>query len=344
MWYNKSQEGNRKGAKLLQMSSAERKRAYDAACKNVLADRYILANILKECVEEFHAETIEDIAAQCIQGTPEISTVPLRADEEELLKLDGLNTESSSLTEGVVYYDIRFRAVLPRSEKKIKLIINVEAQNDFTPGYSLLKRAMYYCCRMISSQYGTVFSHADYDSIEKVYSIWICTHPNKAWEYTITKYGMQETNLQGRAQAAKEEYDLLVPVIVCLGKKHYKKLQGLLRLLNIVLLHKSGEQRDEVEKELQEQFHVKMMPNIEKGVAEMCNLSEGIYRDGIEAGVAQGVVQGVAQGVVQGREESAKDMVLSLLKEKMPLDFIMRVTKLSAERVREIGTPYGYMI
>ena len=37
-------------------------------------------------------------------------------------------------------------------------------------------------------------------------------------------------------------------------------------------------------------------------------------------------------------------MVLSLLKEKMPLDFIMRVTKLSAERVREIGTPYGYMI
>ena len=76
----------------------------------------------------------------------------------------------------------------------------------------------------------------------------------------------------------------------------------------------------------------------------MCNLSEGIYRDGIEAGVVQGVAQGVAQGVVQGREESAKDMVLSLLKEKMPLDFIMRVTKLSAERVREIGTPYGYMI
>lgn len=32
---------------------------------------------------------------------------------------------------------------------------------------------------------------------------------------------MQETNLQGKAQAAREEYDLLVPVMVCLGKKHY---------------------------------------------------------------------------------------------------------------------------
>ena len=318
------------------MSPEERKRAYDAVCKNVLADRYILANILKGCVEEFQDETIDDIAAKCIQDAPEISTIPLRADEEELLKLDGLNTESSSLTEGVVYYDIRFRAVLPRSEKKIKLIINVEAQDNFTPGYSLLKRAMYYCCRMISSQYGTVFSHADYDSIEKVYSIWICTHPSKAWEYTITKYAMQETNLQGRARAAREEYDLIVPIMVCLGKTHYKKLQGLLRLLHIVLLHKSGDQRDEVEKELQEKFHVKAMPDIEKGVAEMCNLSEGIYRDGLEAGMAQ--------GMAQGKEDSAKDMALSLLDENMPLDFILRVTKLSAERVREIGAAHGHVI
>lgn len=56
----------------------------------------------------------------------------------------------------------------------------------------------------------------------------------------------------------------------------------------------------------------------------MCNLSEGIYRDGVEAGVAQGV----AQGMEQGKKESVKDMVLSLLNENMPLDFIMRVTTL----------------
>jgi hypothetical protein len=87
-----------------------------------------------------------------------------------------------------------------------------------------------------------------------------------------------------------------------------------------------------VEKELREQFHVKAMLNIGKGVAEMCNLSEGIYRDGVE------------DGMEQGKEESAKDMVLSLLNENMPLDFIMRVTKLPAERVREIAAPHGYAI
>lgn len=46
----------------------------------------------------------------------------------------------------------------------------------------------------------------------------------------------------------------------------------------------------------------------------------------------------------QGKKESVKDMVLSLLNENMPLDFIMRVTTLPAERVREIAAPHGYVI
>ena len=33
-------------------------------------------------------------------------------------------------------------------------MINVEAQNDFYPGYPLVKRGIYDCSRMISPQYG----------------------------------------------------------------------------------------------------------------------------------------------------------------------------------------------
>jgi len=36
-------------------------------------------------------------------------------------------------------------------------IINLEAQNDYNSGYPLLKRGVYYCSRLISCQYGTVF-------------------------------------------------------------------------------------------------------------------------------------------------------------------------------------------
>ena len=230
----------------------ETKKSYDAACKEVLADRYILANILKECVEEFSGESIDYIATVCIQGSPEIGTIPVRADESVRLQLEGLNTEDTSLTEAVVHYDIRFRAILPREERSIKLIINVEAQNNFSPGYSLLKRAMYYCCRLVSAQYGTVFTHSSYDDMEKVYSIWICTNPGAQWEYTITKYAMQECNLIGNAQAKPEEYDLIVPIMVCLGKKKYRELQGLFRLLNMVLIHQNRNDRNEVLNELKD--------------------------------------------------------------------------------------------
>ena len=53
----------------------------------------------------------------------------------------------------------------------------MEAQNQFYPGYPLIKRGIYYCCRMVSSQYGTVFTSSHYEKIKKVYSIWICTNP-----------------------------------------------------------------------------------------------------------------------------------------------------------------------
>ena len=62
-----------------------------------------------------------------------------------------------------------------------------------------------------------------------------------------------------------------------------------------------------------------MTPNLEKGVAQMCNLSEGVYRDGVE------------YGLEQGREQGRMETVLALLREKMSLDLIARVTKLSAE-------------
>ena len=70
--------------------------------------------------------------------------------------ISGMDTEDKSVREGTVTYDIRFRAIVPDSEEQIALIINVEAQNDFYPGYPLIKRGIYYCCRMISSQYGRV--------------------------------------------------------------------------------------------------------------------------------------------------------------------------------------------
>ena len=42
--------------------------------------------------------------------------------------------------EGELYYDIRFSVYYARQKQRIKLIINVEAQKEFRPGYSLITR------------------------------------------------------------------------------------------------------------------------------------------------------------------------------------------------------------
>ena len=270
------------------ISEGERKALYDAACKKVLSEKGIVAHILKDCVEEYKNVSIEDIIHKYIQGKPEIDRIMVQ-EESLLTRIGNEQTEESSEKEGTVFYDIRFTALAPSNGDIIELIINVEAQNNFHPGYPLLKRGIYYCSRMISSQYGTVFVKSDYGKIKKVYSIWVCTNPSQEMEYSITRYKMTEENLVGMVKAHRQDYDLPNVVMICLGKKTYKELTGLLSLLNLVLIDNyldSKEKRDTLSNE----FKVEITPELEKGVADMCNLSAGIERQGIEKGQMRTVI------------------------------------------------------
>ncbi|MBO6245936.1 MAG: hypothetical protein J6N55_06620 [Anaerovibrio sp.] len=300
-----------------------RKIQYDKACKEVLSEKGIIGHILKTCVREYENVSIEDIVNKYVQGTPEVEKILVQPDDV-IYRIESQHTEDSSEGENAVFFDVRFTALAPDTEELIELIINIEAQNKFNPGYPLLKRGIYYCSRMISGQYGTVFTKSHYEKIKKVYSIWVCTNSNKEWEYNIARYGIIEENIIGKAKAKTSHYDLLSVVMICLGKKQYTELEGLLRLLNLVLVDNDLKQQEKKNK-LAEEFSIKMTPRLERGVQEMCNLSEGIEQRGIEKGIAQ------------GREQMANETVIEMLKGKMSVDMIARFTKLTVEQVKEIG-------
>ena len=134
--------------------------AYDIAAKKLLASRKILAWILKYCVEEFKESEIADIRDRYIIGTPEVALTPVLPDQTNAAShIRGESTEDATLTEGRVTFDIRFRAVTPE-EDPLELIINVEAQRSSHLTYPLMKRAVYYCSRLISSQYTVDFEKA----------------------------------------------------------------------------------------------------------------------------------------------------------------------------------------
>ena len=204
------------------ISAAGDKSAYDAACKRLLANKIILAWIMKSCLEEYRDFSVNEIAEKYIEGNPQIARTALHPDEGEDVsgeQIKEAKTEDSTIKEGRVTYDIRFYAVAPLSGEMVSLIINVEAQSNFYPGYPIIKRGIYYCSRMISSQYGVEFTDSHYERIKKVCSIWICSSPPEYRENTINRYVVREENMIGNIAEKKGNYDLLTVVIICLDRK-----------------------------------------------------------------------------------------------------------------------------
>jgi len=278
----------------------ETKAAYDSACKRVLSEKIILAWIMKSCMEEYQNCSVDEIAEKYIEGQPQIGEAVVMPDEDSTL-IQGADTEDKSPTEGTVLFDICFNAIVPGSGEVICLIINIEVQLDFYPGYPLPKRAIYYCSRMISSQYGKVFTHSHYEKIKKVYSVWICIDPPKRRRNTITSYQMAEKNIVGAVHEKVQNYDLLTVIMICLGGPEADRYEGLLRLLDILFTDEKGVQ--EKRKILQEDYDIKMTHTFESEVSEVCNLSQGIWEKGRTKGIEEGIVQGREEGIVQGREE-----------------------------------------
>ncbi len=59
------------------LSLVEEKEKLDAACKRLLANKIILAWIMKHNMEEYRECSVKDIAEKYIEGTPQVATAPV---------------------------------------------------------------------------------------------------------------------------------------------------------------------------------------------------------------------------------------------------------------------------
>ena len=77
---------------------------YDRTAKKLLANKQILAQIMKGCVNEYSDCTVDDIVEKYIEGTPEVGSVGVHVDDTNRPKkstdvIKGSNNEDSTLTE-----------------------------------------------------------------------------------------------------------------------------------------------------------------------------------------------------------------------------------------------------
>lgn len=264
------------------VEAAQEAASYDTNVKYLLADKQVLARILKYSLKEFQDMELEEIMSS-IGEQIEIGTKPLDAGLSNLGHVQESNTEDNVPGEGKIFYDIRFSAY--NKQEEIKILVNIEAQKSSDPcrlGYHLENRIIFYLARMVSAQKQTEFYHSDYDNLKRVRSIWICMGNGKDAD-SIEEISLSRNTVFGKIENPYQ-IDLMQGIIINLRSgEHLKDSQNTL----VSMLEKLLSQMDVEEKKriLAEEFGMVMTAELEGRMKTMCNLSENIEARGIEKGI-----------------------------------------------------------
>lgn len=251
-------------------------REYDEACKRIFRNKEIIAPIMQMVVPEYKNCTVAEVM-RCIDSDT-MEEIPV---EDVPAKIEGLPTELSSVTEKLIRYDVHFKSVNPRLTNThicVHLHIDLEVQNDYkprNPEYPIIKRALYYAVRELSSQLGTLTETTDYSKLEKVYSIWICNKnvPPELRD-TATTYTIHKSDMIGTCNEAEEDFDLL----------------------NVIMIRRGGHSRDKIFdflsavfggeiKRMEQYTNVAENEELKQEVAHMSGLGASLLEEGIEQGV-----------------------------------------------------------
>lgn len=274
--------------------------SYDTNVKKLLADKQVLARILKYAVEEFMDMSLEDIMAN-IGNDIEVGTKQVAPGLSNLGQIEGSTTEDNIPGEGKIYYDIRFTAYHKKDEMKI--LINVEAQKSSEPkalGYHMENRIIFYMARMISAQKQTEFYHSDYDNLKKVRSIWICMDSGE-FNDSIEEIKLVRNPIFGQVPEKNAgDIDLMRGIIIRIrNRKDVTESKNcLIAMLESLLAQMDAEKKKKI---LIEKYGMLITAEIEGRFHTMCNLSENIAERALEQGIERGIEQGIEQGTKQGR-------------------------------------------
>ena len=203
------------------LAASELNARYDAECKALFQNREILAPLLQSVVPEYRGMPIDEIVA-CIPP----GSITEDAVDDTSVAISRLPEEESSMTEKLIRYDVRFRALNPRrSDRSIQFFLHfdVEVQNSYhpkNPAYPIIKRAIYYAAREISSQLGILTETTDYNKLEKAYSLWICNEdiPLKL-QNTVTAYHFTKEDLICITDEPAVDFDLMSVILIRRGKE-----------------------------------------------------------------------------------------------------------------------------
>ncbi|WP_455788310.1 hypothetical protein [Acidaminococcus fermentans] len=311
----------------------QEEQALDAVCCRLLANKIILAHILQGCLPEYSRCSIPELLP-CLESTPAVCSVAVDQDVPDPGRIRGENTADKTMTEGNVTFDILFSARVPNGDETRQIFINVESQDNWTPGYPLLKRAAYYCGRLISRQKGIVFQHSDYQKLQKVYSLWVCLDPPKSMQNTLTSFHMMEEQLVGQAKYDKMNYDMMSMIMIGLGQPD-KRQEDIIHLLSVLLSTEMDP--DEKKQILEREYDIPMTVEMKEEAETMCGIGHAIARKNLEQGLEKGRLEGKLEGMQKGMEQGRRQMLLNFLSSGMSVEQVAAGAKVPIDYVRKLA-------
>ena len=178
-------------------------------------------------------------------------------------------------SENHILLSVQFVFYVRMKDGLSQIIVNVEAQKDMPTEYHILNRAIFYACRLVSSQKERDFVNKKYDDIKQVYTIWICMNmPEDSTDY----YYLANKKLLGNCRWEGKQ-DMLNIVLIGLAKElpRQHEKHELHRLLG-ALLSKSLTQSEKLNI-IEKEYDIPLEEDLRKDVSVMCNLSQGIVDD-----------------------------------------------------------------
>ena len=243
---------------------------YDLKSKETLMDVNVIANIMQFCIPEYKDISIDDLKKLF--------------DYNDNSKL--INTMSNE-DFGIDENGILFTSKMPNSNKKIVLLINIDAQKNSGSCYRLLKKSIYDSSCIISRQKGEIFYNSNNNDLEKIYSIWICLFPKTEMKDTINLYSFDREYTKGHYQK-KEDCKIFNILFLNIGDtyNYNESKKDILKMLSLLFRKTSLDVKDKVSI-LNNDYSVF---KDEEEVSKMCTLGEGLFFQGKFEGKASTIV------------------------------------------------------
>lgn len=308
---------------------------YDQAAKLIWRNREILAPLLKYSVTELRDESVESIMKLIDADSITSEETPVSDLPPSVVMKD---REQDSATEKVITFDFKFKVRDPkRSTEKILVVlhIDVEFQNEYRPRlrdgktYPIIKRAIYYVARDISSQLGRITEQTNYDDIEKVVSIWIINDDRipKELKNTATRYYFSRNDFIGKSDEPESDYDLMEVVMIRRGEGE-KATEPLLEYLNAVY-------EADIEK-IDTYTPASKNPEFRKEVEKMPGMSTVIYDRGYRSGYGTGYDTGYDSGYGKGADSEQRQRIEIMLQKGIDPKEIERLCDYPLDLIHEV--------